>query len=96
MNQLFIHIFDIIINMKNSVFKIMGWTTVALIIPLLGNQFIEGWNWSWNDFVFAWVFWVVMSTTILIVIKQVNKYRLFLGVVIFLVFASIWVMLATG
>ncbi len=82
--------------MKKSILKIMCWSAVALIIPLLGNQFVEGWNWTWNDFVFAWVFWVVMATTILFVIKHVPKYRLLFGVVVFLAFASVWVMLATG
>lgn len=82
--------------MKHSILKIMGWAAVALIIPLLGNQFVDGWNWGWNDFVFAWVFWVVMATTILFVTRKVNKYPLLVGIVVFLVFAAIWVMLATG
>jgi hypothetical protein len=82
--------------MKNSFLKITGWATIALIIPLLGNQFVEGWNWNWNDFVFAWVFWVVMATTILFVTKRATKYRMVIGIVVFLVFAAFWVMLATG
>ncbi len=87
---------DNIKYMKDSVLKIMGWAAVALIIPLLGNQFVEGWNWSWNDFLFAWVFWVVMAASILFVTRQINKYRLLVGVAAFLVFAAVWVMLATG
>ncbi len=83
-------------HMKNSILKIMGWATVALIIPLLGNQFVDGWNWNWNEFVFAWVFWVIMGTTILFVTKQFTKYRGVIGLVVFLAFATIWVMLATG
>lgn len=84
--------------MKKSVLKIMGWSAVALIIPLLGNQFVEGWNWRWNDFIFAWVFFVVMSTTIKFAMRKVSntKYRALVGVAVFLVFAAIWVMLATG
>ncbi|MBI5139315.1 hypothetical protein HZA26_01760 [Candidatus Nomurabacteria bacterium] len=82
--------------MKNSVLKIMGWAGAALIIPLLGNQFVEGWNWNWNEFVFAWVFWVVMATTILFLTRQIPKYRIIVGIVVFLIFAGIWVMLATG
>ncbi len=82
--------------MKKSILKIMGWSAVALIIPLFGNQFVEGWNWTWHDFLFAWVFWVVMATTILFVIKNVSKYRWLFGVIVFLAFAAVWVMLATG
>lgn len=82
--------------MRNSIMKIMGWAAVALIIPLLGNQFVDGWNWTWHDFVFAWVFWVVMATTILLVTRWVTKYRLAIGTLVFFVFAAIWVLLATG
>jgi hypothetical protein len=82
--------------MNKSLLKITSWATVALIIPFLGNQFIEGWNWSWNDFVFAWVFWVVMFITILFCIKRFTKHRAIIGTVVFLFFAAIWVMLATG
>ncbi len=82
--------------MKNSILKIMGWAAVALIIPFLGNQFVEGWNWSWNDFLFAWVFWVVMATCILVLTRLVAKYRLVIGTLVFLVFAALWVTLATG
>ena len=82
--------------MKNSILKIMGWAAVALIIPLLGNQFVDGWNWSWNDFLFAWVFWVVMATTILLVTRRVVRYRVVVGVAVFLAFATIWAILATG
>lgn len=27
----------------------------VLLIPLVGNSVVEGWNWQWNDFVFAYV-----------------------------------------
>ncbi|HEV7701859.1 MAG TPA: hypothetical protein VGO63_00210 [Candidatus Paceibacterota bacterium] len=82
--------------MKNSILKIMGWAAIALIIPLLGNQFVENWNWSWNDFLFAWVFWVVMAVTILFLTRQFSKYKVVIGIAVFLVFAGIWVTLATG
>ncbi|MBP6506143.1 MAG: hypothetical protein KA257_01150 [Opitutaceae bacterium] len=31
-----------------------------LLIPLVGNMTVEGWNWTWHDFLFAWV---VFATT---------------------------------
>lgn len=34
---------------------------VVLLIPLVGNMAVEGWNWHWNDFVFGWV--VLAATT---------------------------------
>lgn len=74
----------------------MGWAGVALIIPLLGNRFVEGWNWNWHDFVFAWVFWVIMATCILFVTRRVPKHRVIIGTLVFIFFAAVWVMLATG
>ncbi len=82
--------------MKNSILKIMGWAAVALVIPLLGNQFVDGWNWSWHDFIFAWVFWVIMATSILFVTRRFSKYKIVIGILVFLIFAAIWGMLATG
>jgi hypothetical protein len=82
--------------MKSILFKIMVGATVALIIPVLGNQFVEGWNWSWHDFMFAWVFWVVTASTVYIVALRFKKYKLVVGCLVFLVFAGIWGMLATG
>lgn len=82
--------------MKKSLLKIMAWAALALIIPLLGNQFVDGWNWSWHDFVFAWIFWVIMATAIMLVTRHVAKYRIVFGVGVFLCFAAVWVMLATG
>lgn len=76
----------------------MFWSAIALIVPFLGNQFVEGWNWGVGEFVFAWVFWVVMSVAILFATRLVSntKYRIAIGIVIFLLFAFVWGMLATG
>lgn len=82
--------------MKNTIIKTMSGAAIALIIPLLGNRFVEGWNWSWHDFIFAWVFWVVMALSIIFMIKKFPRYKLLVGTVVFLCFAAIWAMLATG
>jgi hypothetical protein len=84
--------------MKKTILKIMFWSAVALIIPILGNQFVEGWNWSLGDFVFAWVFFVIMSLSIRFAIRRAAnpKYKVLIGTAVFLVFLFIWVVLATG
>jgi len=87
--------------MKNPILKIMFWSAVALIIPLLGNTFVDGWNWTWHDFLFAWVFFVVMSLSIRWAVMLISKtaffkFKILVGVAVFLVFAFIWVTLATG
>lgn len=48
--------------MKTKDFLIVALLPLALLlIPFVGNLTVEGWNWSWSDFVFAWV---VFSITI--------------------------------
>lgn len=50
--------------MKTNDFLIVALAPFALLwIPLVGNMFIEGWNWKWNDFVFGWV---VIATAIFV------------------------------
>jgi len=82
--------------MKNTIIKTMSGAAIALIVPLLGNQFVEGWNWSWHDFIFAWVFWVVMALSIIFMVRKFSRYKLLVGTVVFFGFAAIWAMLATG
>lgn len=40
--------------MKSStlIFRPMMITAVILLIPFLGNIFVDGWNWNWTAFVF--------------------------------------------
>jgi hypothetical protein len=82
--------------MKRTLIKIMLGAAIALVIPLLGNRYVDGWNWTWHDFVFAWVFWVIMATTIYLVTRRLAAYRLAVGAGVFLVFAAIWAALATA
>ncbi len=82
--------------MKSVIIKIMGWALLALIIPVLGNTYVEGWNWDWHDFLFAWVFWVVMGTSIYHIARRCGRYRWLVGILVFLCFAAVWAMLATG
>ncbi len=82
--------------MKSVFTKSVLVATGLLIIPFLGEQFIEGWNWTWHDFVFAWVFWVVMSFSIILAVQKSGRYKLIAVTGVFLCFSAVWVMLATG
>jgi uncharacterized membrane protein (DUF4010 family) len=82
--------------MKSVIIRIMGWAGVALIVPVLGNTYVEGWNWDWHDFLFAWVFWVVMGTSIYLIARKYGRYRWLVGTLVFFCFAAVWAILATG
>ncbi|MBX4199106.1 hypothetical protein KW800_02410 [Candidatus Parcubacteria bacterium] len=71
---------------------------VALLIPLFGNMYVDGWNWGLGDFIFAWVFFVILSLTTKFVMSKISNrtYRTIAGIAIVAVFAFIWIKLATG
>ncbi len=83
---------------KKQVIKIVSWSTVALIIPILGQLFVGGWNWGWGDFIFAWVFFNLLGLVFTFVTNKVSNRtsRIAAGSIVVVVFAFIWVMLATG
>lgn len=66
----------------------------VLMIALLGNTFVEGWNWHWNDFIFAWV--VFALTTFVYRLIATRKwanltYRLGAGLAILAGFLIFWI-----
>lgn len=83
---------------QKQALKILTWSTVALVIPLLGQLFVEGWNWTWHDFVFAWIFFNVLGFTCTFVMNKIPRrgYRITAGVIVVALFAFVWMRLATG
>lgn len=73
-------------------------TAIILLIPLFGEIFIDGWNWGLGGFVFATVFFIFTGLIYSFGVSRIrNKTgRITVGILIALVLASIWVMLATG
>lgn len=48
--------------MKTKDYLIVALLPLALLlIPLTGNLTVEGWHWTWSDFVFAWVVFSVTT-----------------------------------
>lgn len=83
---------------KEQKLKILKWSTIALLVPIFGQLFVDGWNWGAGDFVFAWVFFNLLGFTYVFVRNKISnpQMKIIAGVVVILVFASIWVLLATG
>lgn len=83
---------------KKTITKTMLWAAVALIVPLCGQLFVDGWNWQWHEFLFAWVFFVVLGLTSSFVTSRFasRSWKIITGVAVFLAFAAVWVLLATG
>lgn len=83
---------------KGQLIRIISWSTAALIIPILGQLFVEGWNWGLGDFVFAWVFFNLLGTTHTFVTNKFTnrKTKIATSILVIAAFVFVWVMLATG
>jgi len=40
---------------KKRALRIASFVAILLIIPLIGNAFVEGWNWGIADFIFTFI-----------------------------------------
>lgn len=83
---------------KKQVRRVVVRSSIALIIPILGQLFVDGWNWGVGDFVFAWVFFNILGLAVTFAQNKIQSRagKIIAGVVIALVFAAIWIILATG
>jgi hypothetical protein len=65
----------------------------VLLIALMGNMFVEGWNWNPGSFVFAWV--VIAGATLVYKLLATSKaanltYRLAAGLAVLAGFLVFW------
>jgi len=83
---------------KRRIQKIALWSAAALIVPVLGELFVDGWNWGIGEFAFAWVFFNLLGHTYAFVTDRIARpgLRIAAGVAVVLAFAFVWVVLATG
>jgi hypothetical protein len=83
---------------KKQVINVVTWSTVALIAPVLGQLFVNGWNWGLGEFIFAWVFFNVLGLTYTFVTNKITHRggKIVAGMIVVAVFAFIWIRLATG
>lgn len=83
---------------RNQFIKILVKSTVALLIPVLGQMFVNGWNWGLGDFVFAWVFFNLLGITYTFVQNRINNraWKILVGLIVIGIFAFVWIRLATG
>jgi len=83
---------------KKQLITIVTWSTIALIVPTLGQLFVDGWNWGPGDFLFAWVFFNLLGITYTFVTNTITHRtgKIAAGVFVVVLFACVWAILATG
>lgn len=68
-----------------------------LLIPLIGQLTVEGWNWTWSDFVMAWVVFIFATWFFrFLVTRQTSNFVYKVGVALAVVtgFLVTWINLA--
>lgn len=83
---------------KKQFITIIKRSTIALIIPLIGQLFVPGWSWGVGDFIFAWLFFNILGLVYTFVTNKVTSRwgKIAAGILVIGIFATIWVILATG
>lgn len=75
-----------------SITRVALVTLAILIIPLLGNIFVDGWNWDWFDFVWAGGLIFCFGLAIDFAARKITKpfWRIFIIFSIVILFLAIW------
>ncbi len=83
---------------KKQLITILIRSTIALVIPLLGQLFVSDWNWGVGDFVFAWVFFNILGIAYTVATNKIasRNGKIVAGIAVIAVFAFVWIKLATG
>lgn len=84
--------------------RLQNWAKIVLallLIPLIGEFTVEGWNWGVEGFIFAFIMWFGTACVYEFLTRnmQDKKYRasrIAIGAAVFLLLAFIWGMLATS
>jgi len=78
---------------RRSLWKIPAFVTaLVLLIPLLGNRFVDGWNWEFRGFVLAGTLVFGTALTYELITRNVDRiaYRAAVGVALAAGFVLVW------
>jgi hypothetical protein len=89
------------IVMQNITRRLVAWAAVVallLLVPLLGNHFIDGWNWDLFDFVWAGTVLFGAGLTYELIARKggTTAYRAAVGVAVATALILVWINAAVG
>lgn len=84
--------------MEKILIRVLFIVGLILLVPLFGNFFISGWNWSVGDFVAMGIllFCLVFSIDLSVRTIQNRTKKVFVIITIISIFLLIWIELAVG
>lgn len=68
-----------------------------LLLPFIGSLTVEGWNWTWSDFLFAWIIFTTTTAFFRFLVRQSAgslAYQVGAALAVLTGFLIIWVTLA--
>lgn len=83
---------------KRNILRIAVITALLLLIPFLGNMYVDGWNWGLFDFIFmgALIFGTGMAYEFGSRKGGTTSYRVAVGIALFALFLLLWMNGAVG
>jgi hypothetical protein len=83
---------------RKQILRIVTWSTLALIVPIIGQLCVDEWNWGPGDFFFAWVFFNLLGLSYTFVTNKITNRngKITGGIIVIAIFAFVWIRLATG
>ncbi len=84
--------------MQKDIIRILIIVGAILLIPLLGNLFVDGWNWSFFDFIVMGALLFCTGLAISFAIRNISDpiYRVSTVIFIVLALVALWTELAVG
>ena len=84
--------------LKNSIYAVIT-TGGLLVIPILGNFLVDGWNWDAIDFIVMGALLYMTSFILISIFRRTTHNttsKLILGGLVILIFLLIWIELGVG
>ena len=87
-----------ITNQNKRFLTILGTAMAILLVPLIAMKLTNDVNWKIFDFMIAGILLVGTGLTLEFILRKIKtlRYRILLGIVLFLVLFLIWAELAVG
>lgn len=85
-------------TMQYKIIRSLLISSTLLVIPFIASMFVDGWNWSISDFVYAWIMFSAASIAFTFMFTSMRNffYKIAMAAAIVGAFTLVWVNGAVG
>jgi hypothetical protein len=86
------------IIMQNKIIRALLISTGLLMVPIVASLFVDGWLWTFFDYIFAWVMFSIVSLAFTFVASSANgiAYKVAGCLAVLTAFLLVWINAAVG